>query len=89
MYGARSDAYEHFRSISGLKQDTLCLPRTLFAAKTSREFKKSGVLFIGVLLASKQMHAWIVEDGRICDQRDTRWVDYRPVAAIVDSELSK
>ncbi len=62
-------------------QDSLCLPRSLFAASASRRFAESGVLFIGVFLPSRSMHAWIIEDGRQPDIDDSMWINFRPVAA--------
>jgi hypothetical protein len=63
-------------------QNTLCLPRSLFAASASRRFAKTGVLFIGVFLPSRSMHAWIIEDGRQPDFEDPMWVNFQPVAAL-------
>lgn len=64
------------------QQNDLCLSRTLFAAATSKKFKESGVIFIGVFLPSKSMHAWIIEDGAHADPEDTIWLNYQPVAAL-------
>jgi hypothetical protein len=64
------------------KQQDLCLPRTLFAASTSKSFKEKGVIFIGVFLPSRNMHAWIIEDGVQPDPYDTMWVNYQPVAIL-------
>jgi hypothetical protein len=63
-------------------QNNLCLPRSLFAASSSKLFKKNGVIFIGVSLPSNMMHAWIIEDGKQPDQFDTMWINFQPVAAI-------
>jgi hypothetical protein len=64
------------------QQNDLCLARTLFAAATSKKFKENGVIFIGVFLPSKSMHAWIIEDGAHTDPHDGIWINYQPVAAI-------
>jgi hypothetical protein len=64
------------------KQNDLCLARCFFAAATSKSFRKNGVLFIGVFLPSKSMHAWILEDGAHTDPQDHIWINYEPVAAI-------
>ena len=64
------------------RQNDLCLPRVLFAAATSKIFKESGVIFIGVFLPSKSMHAWIIEDGAHTDPEDGIWLNYQPVAAL-------
>ena len=63
-------------------RSSLCLPRSLFAAKTSQGFKDKGVIFIGTFLPSRQMHAWIIEDGEQPDPCDKIWHLYKPVAAI-------
>lgn len=64
-------------------QEELCLPRSLFAAKTSKNFEDCGVILIGAFLPTKLMHAWIIEDGCHADPLDRVWTQYRPVAAIV------
>jgi hypothetical protein len=63
-------------------QNTLCLPRSLFAASASRRFAEAGVLFIGVFLPSRSMHAWILEDGSQPDADDQMWINFQPVAAL-------
>lgn len=67
---------------SGKIQDDLCLSRSLFAASTSKKFKEKGVVFIGVFLPSKSMHAWVIEDGIQPDPYDNMWINFQPVAAI-------
>ncbi|MCW3108648.1 MAG: hypothetical protein JWQ09_3154 [Segetibacter sp.] len=62
-------------------QNDLCLPRSLFAASTSKLFMEKGVIFIGVSLPSSIMHAWIIEDGKQPDPFDEKWIGFRPVAA--------
>jgi hypothetical protein len=59
-----------------------CLQRTLTAVKTSKSFKRDGVLFIGALLESLEMHAWIIEEGSQPDLQDRNWINYRPLIAI-------
>jgi hypothetical protein len=63
-------------------QNDLCLSRSLFAARLSKKFKESGVMFIGVSLPSTSMHAWIIEDGRQPDPFDNIWINFQPIAAI-------
>ena len=63
-------------------QEELCLPRAMFAAKTSACFPSEGVVFIGTLLPTSQMHAWVIENGRQPDVQDRHWVTYRPVASL-------
>ena len=77
------EAIRFFRKYkSGDIQNDLCLPRSLFAASTSKKFKDKGVVFIGVTLPSKSMHAWVIEDGMQPDPYDTMWINFQPVAAI-------
>ena len=61
------------------RQHTLCLPRALFIATTSKRFKKHGTLFIGTFLPTVRMHAWVMEDGMQADRYDNQWIYYRPV----------
>ena len=78
-----SQAIVFFRNHKpGKIQNDLCLSRSLFAASTSKKFKKKGVVFIGVFLPSKSMHAWIIEDGIQPDPSDYMWINFQPVAAI-------
>jgi hypothetical protein len=77
------EAVAFFRKhICPSQQNDLCLARTLFAAATSKKFKENGVIFIGVFLPSKSMHAWIIENGAHTDLLDGIWINYQPVAAI-------
>ena len=83
FFNKSSDAINFFHQAtpSG-DRSKLCLPRALFAAKASKSFKDNGVILIGVFLPSRQMHAWIIEDGQQADPYDNIWHLYRPVAAI-------
>lgn len=63
-------------------QSDLCLPRALFAAVTSKKFKDKGVVFIGVSLPSKSMHAWVIEEDVQPDPYDGIWINFQPVAVI-------
>lgn len=63
-------------------QEELCLPRAVFAARMSQRFKESGVIFIGVFLPTRSMHAWVIEDNIQPDENDTIWTNFNPVAAI-------
>ena len=77
-------AAETFRKIiSTGDQKVLCLPRSIFIATTSRKFKQSGALFIGVFLPSSNMHAWVIEDGIIADRYDIDWILYTPVSMMI------
>jgi hypothetical protein len=83
FFNKSSDAINFFhKATPSGDRSKLCLPRTLFAAKTSKSFKDTGVMLIGVFLPSRQMHAWIIEDGQQADPYDDIWHLYRPVAAI-------
>lgn len=83
FFNKTSDAINFFHEITpSSDKSKLCLPRSLFAAKTSKSFKDAGVILIGVFLPSRQMHAWIIEDGQQSDPYDNIWHLYRPVAAI-------
>lgn len=78
-----ASAINFFYSITPSYQiNKLCLPRALFAAKTSNIFDKEGVIFIGAFLPSRSMHAWVIEKGAQPDARDEIWHQYRPIAAI-------
>ena len=63
-------------------RDKLCLQRSLLAIKVSRSFPITGVFFIGVQLATLEMHAWIIEDQSQPDYEDRSWINYRPILAM-------
>ena len=81
LFDNAEQSIAYFRK-SGREQKTLCLPRSLFAAKTSKSFDESGVVLIGVFMPTRLMHAWVIEDQRQPDNRDDIWHHYRPIAAI-------
>ena len=70
------------KQTTSLPQSSLCLPRSLFAASASRRFAESGVIFIGIFLPTRSMHAWVIENGQQPDCDDSMWVNFRPVAAL-------
>jgi len=77
------DAVSFYRKyIHPENQNDLCLSRCLFAAATSKSFKRNGFIFIGVFLPSNSLHAWIIEDGFLVDRYDDSWILYQPVALI-------
>lgn len=77
------ESIDVFRRISpGIAQNNFCLPRVLFAARMSQKFQECGVIFIGVFLPSKSMHAWIIEDCVQPDEKDLIWTHFKPVAAL-------
>lgn len=63
----------------GYKQNTLCLPRAIFIATTSKKFKKHGCMYIGCFFPSRHMHAWVIEEGMNADIYDNIWICYTPV----------
>ena len=82
-FESSSESISYFRNfINKNEQNDLCLPRTFFAATTSKKFRENGVIFIGVFLPTKLMHAWIIESGELADQFDDIWINFQPVAAI-------
>lgn len=76
-------AAEVFKYCNPHKQHVLCLPRSIFIATTSKRFKKSGAMFIGVFLPSKHMHSWVIEDGVNPCEWDAGWTNFTPVAIII------
>ena len=66
---------------SALTDNEGCLNRTLAVAKSSLEFKKSGVLFIGADLPQASLHSWIIENNYQPDPWDRDWINYLPIAA--------
>jgi hypothetical protein len=80
------DTAEAFSYIEKIQEhdpnrDKLCLQRSFLALKTSKSFLANGVLFIGALLPSGTMHAWIIENGFQPDVCDRQWILYAPLLA--------
>ena len=73
-------AINYFCKINPKDQKILCLPRSIFAATTSKEFKKNGIMVIGVFHPTRHMHAWIMEKGKNSYLNDDIWINYSPVA---------
>ena len=83
LFDKTEDSINYFRKTNSQDyENVLCLPRSLFAASTSKSFKEKGVIFIGVFLPSNSMHAWIIENGTQPDNQDTIWTNFQPVAAL-------
>lgn len=82
VYENAIDATDAFCRMIGGNQNILCLPRSIFAATTSRQFKNKGVMFIGAFLPSTNMHAWIIENGYNAWRDDTIWINYTPVCLL-------
>lgn len=81
-----NDSLQAFHALAQQNRSALtdrqgCLNRTLAAAKSSIEFKKSGVLFIGADLPVTNLHAWIIEKDYQPDPWDRDWINYLPIAA--------
>lgn len=77
------DATSFFCNSIDSEQKTLCMPRSIFAATTSRKFKDNGVMLIGVFHPTRHMHAWIIEDGIVPYFFDNIWINYSPVSIMV------
>jgi len=82
IFDSTEEAILFYRTLYPGEQQNLCLPRSLFAACTSKTFKDEGALFIGVFLPSRAMHAWIIESGKQPDFDDDIWICYQPVAVM-------
>lgn len=87
IFKTAEEAILFYRKLYPKQQQNLCLPRSLFAACTSKSFKKNGALFIGVFLPSKAMHAWIIEEEKQPDLYDDIWICYQPVAVMYKNNL--
>ncbi len=85
IFADAGDASLFYYSIypSMKRQQTLCLPRALFIATTSRRFRQHGTLFVGAFLPTVRMHAWVVEDGMPADCFDNQWIYFRPVMMLL------
>ena len=64
-------------------RDSLCLPRSLFAAKTSIAFRVLGAIVIGSMIPTNSLHAWVIENDRQPDDLDLNWVCYQPIAVLI------
>ena len=80
IFNTTKDAILFYRNLYPKNQKKLCLPRSLFAACTSKSFKNEGAIFIGVFLPSRSMHAWIIEKDYQPDPYDDIWICYHPLA---------
>jgi hypothetical protein len=65
------------------QRDQLCLPRSLFAAKTSISFRPFGAVVIGTMLPTNSLHAWVIEENRQPNDLDRSWVCYQPIAVLM------
>ncbi len=82
LFANAREATLFFREYAEGDQEELCLPRALFAAKTSRRFAEEGTVVIGVFLPSRAMHAWVIEGDQIADPYDGIWINYQPIAML-------
>lgn len=87
IFMSTEEAILFYRRLYPGQQKKLCLPRSLFAACTSKSFKNEGALFIGVFLPSRAMHAWILEEGKQPDPYDDIWICYQPVSVMYNFRL--
>lgn len=71
---------EVFSKIHPADQHILCLSRSVFIATTSRRFKSHGTMFVGAMLPSRSLHAWVMEDGCNVCKGDVYWTNYTPLA---------
>lgn len=85
IFETTEEAIIYYRKLFPGIQQKLCLPRSLFAACTSKTFKKDGAIFIGVFLPSRAMHAWIIEKHYQPDPYDDIWICYQPVAIMYNN----
>lgn len=83
IYNDSIDATDVFCRIIPNRQNVLCLARSVFAATMSRSFSKDGTLFIGALLPTHQMHAWVIENQTNVCRYDYIWTNYTPVSIII------
>jgi hypothetical protein len=83
MFQNTKEAFMYIAKIpeQELFHERLCLQRSFLALKTSKTFKKNGVLFIGASLPTGNMHAWIIEDNYQPDTLDREWIMYEPLLA--------
>jgi hypothetical protein len=77
-----AEAIAFFRHDVSGDQAELCLPRSLFAATTSKKFADSGVILIGVFLPARALHAWVIEGNEVADPFDDIWINYKPIAIL-------
>lgn len=84
IFTTTEEALHQISSLNNYKEnlDRYCLQKSLLAIKTSESFREKGVLFIGCLLPSVLMHAWIIEDSSQPDINDRGWINYRPMLAL-------
>lgn len=83
IFKSAKEATAFFRSNADGDQSELCLARALFAAKTSNRFRREGVVFIGVFLPTRSLHAWVIEGGEVADPADEIWINYQPATILL------
>lgn len=76
----------HIQSIE--QKNSGCLQKSLCAAKLSKNSSKC-VVFIGALLPTGKMHAWVIEDGVQPDIDDRGWINYRPLLALTECQTEE
>lgn len=83
VFDNAESAIRFFCGIFPQNQKILCLPRSVFAATTSKKFDKEGAMFIGVFFPSRHMHAWIIESNRNPCWFDNIWINFNPIAIMI------
>lgn len=84
LFDTCTDSIDFFNEHPLCKKNAgYCLPRSFFAAKTSKSFEKTGVVVIGIFLPTTMMHAWVIDNGAHADPADRIWTQYQPVGAFV------
>lgn len=83
LFRNTTETFTYISQIQEQKEsrEKLCLQRAFLAMKTSKSFKRNGVLFIGAALPTGNMHAWIIEYGKQPDILDRDWIMYKPLLA--------
>lgn len=79
IYNSATEATDDFCRMVRGNQNLLCLPRSVFAATTSRRFRKEGAMFIGAFHPSRRMHAWVIEGTTNAYRHDYYWTNYTPL----------
>lgn len=77
------EACDAFCQLYPKSQNIMCLPRSVFTAITSTQFRHSGAMFIGCFLPSHHMHAWVIENGKNTCRHDSLWINYTPISMMI------
>ena len=80
IYEGGAVSAKAFSQIHPANQHILCLSRSVFIATTSKRFKSHGTMFVGAMLPTHALHAWVMEDGCNACSWDVYWTNYTPLA---------